>query len=126
MDLNEGYETLRRSNSKAAFICILNICYRWDPVLGCAFYSYFILQMLPTLHTNARSEPCCLSISLKNYCKFSVHQKAGSLFLFPASQFPLQSLCYHVSVAAYYIYGMLQAHRIFIAFVSVINGSFLS
>lgn len=44
--------------------------------------------------------------------------------LFPAKQFPLQSLCYHVSVAAYYIYGTLQAHRIFIAFVSVINGSF--
>lgn len=120
------WKAIRHYNSKAAFICILNICYRWNVVLGLAFYSYFISEMFPTLHTNVKREQYCLSISIKNYCKFSVHQNACSLFLFPATQFPLQSLCYHVSVAAYYICGMLQAHRIFIAFVGVINGSFLS
>lgn len=71
--------------------------------------------------TSGAAYPFLYSITVNSQCI-----KMRAICLFPATQFPLQSLCYHVSVAAYYIYGMLQAHRIFIAFVGVINGSFLS
>lgn len=103
-------------------------------IIYCTSYSNFFAN----LHRKVKKyvwNYLCIHFAI--WCCFSTFHKSKSSVYHPCAyvvclcsvvpmQFPLHGFCYHASVATYYIYRMLRAYSLFIAFVGVINGSFLS